>query len=106
MIAAAVAAWITAQWASKDLVVKRQLEATQSFLELVETLDNRAEREVGLGKQIATGWLIAQFGRTNQFLRRTSIEVLEHYREDYQESAPPLAAALNGARSWLGKEGS
>ena len=101
IVAALLAAWIAAKAASRDLVVKRQLEATDSFLNLVEALDNRAERESGLGKQIAAGWLIAQFGKTNQFLKRAAEETLDLYEKEYRDSQQELADAIRSAHEWM-----
>jgi WhiB family transcriptional regulator, redox-sensing transcriptional regulator len=64
IVAALLAAWIAGHYASLDLAVRRQLESTERFLDLVSVLDNRAPTESGLGKQIATAWLIASSDAT------------------------------------------
>jgi hypothetical protein len=96
-----LAAWIAAHQASKDLVVKRQLESTDRFLNLVSILENRTDQgvDVGRNKQIATGWLIAEFGKHNDFLRKTAEQTLEEYVAFYTDD--PLHQALVDALAWL-----
>lgn len=94
------AAWIAANQASKDLAVKRQLESTDRFLDLVSILENRTQGgDVGRNKQIATAWLIAEFGRHNDFLKRTAEKTLAEYVSIYEED--PLHRALVDALAWL-----
>ena len=89
-IAVIVAAVLAARAASEDLVVKRQLESTDRFLDLVSILENRTGAgDVGLNKQIATAWLLAQVGRDNEFLRRTAEETLKVYVDHYKEEEIP-----------------
>ena len=104
-IAVIVAAVLAARAASEDLVVKRQLESTDRFLDLVSILENRTGAgDVGLNKQIATAWLLAQVGRDNEFLRRTAEETLKVYVDHYkEEEIPSLNAALRDALTWLEK---
>lgn len=98
-----VAAWIAARQAFRELVVKRQLDSTDRFLDLVSILDNRVEGGgVGLNKQIATAWLIAEFGKNNDFLRRTAEETLKEYLPMYRlDDNPSLNRALRDALAWL-----
>lgn len=100
-IGVVAAAWIAARQASKELVIKRQLESSDRFLDLVSLLDNRTGEgvDVGLNKQIATGWLIAEFGKHNSFLKKTAERTLTEYVSFYKEN--PLHQALVDALAWL-----
>ena len=54
---------------------------------------------MGRNKQIATAWLIAEFGKHNHFLKKTAEKTLTEYQSVYGDD--PLHHALTEALAWL-----
>lgn len=97
-----VAAGLASFTASRELVLKRQLESSDRFLGLVSILENRTGQgvDIGLNRQIAAGWLIAEFGKHNDFLKKTAEETLRQYATIHQDISA-LHRALEDALAWL-----
>lgn len=74
-----VAAVLVARSASKDLAVKRQLESTERFLELIAVAHGRprdGRERVGISEQVAAVHLVAEFGAEHSWLRGAATESL------------------------------
>src|SRR5688572_363084 len=74
-----VGALLVAFTASRELSVKRRLESTDRFLDLVALAHARprdSTRTVGVVEQVGAITLIAQFGEDNKWLKQSAIDVL------------------------------
>ena len=75
-----LAAIITATVAFRDLGLRRRLETSQQFLSLFALAHGRLDsgRAVGVGEQIATVHLIADFAAQEKVVRNAAREGLRH----------------------------
>jgi hypothetical protein len=69
---------VAARTASKDVVVRRQLESTNSFLQILSVAHARSRPEgVGIGEQLAAITLAADFAVAHPWLNDAAIAGLE-----------------------------
>lgn len=75
-VAAVISAWV----AFRDLGLRRRLETSRQFLSLFSLAHGRPEggRTVGVGEQIATIHLIADFAAREKVVRNAAREGLQH----------------------------
>ena len=92
-----VAAVITALVAFRDLGLRRRLETSRQFLALFSLAHGRLDsgRRVGIGEQVATIHLIADFAVKEKVVLNAAREGLAHLAE--WDASPRVAADLLGA---------
>lgn len=82
VLIASVAAVATAFLGFRDLGMRRRLETSKQFLNLFATAHGRpvdGRDFVGVGEQIATLHLIADFAKDEPLLRHAAVEGLRHF---------------------------
>lgn len=85
---AVAAAALAASVASRELVLKRQLEITRSFLEILSVAHGRprdGRPQTGRGENIAAIWLLGELGRSNTWLARSTDAALQDLAEHTYE---------------------
>ena len=93
-----VAAVLVARSASKDLAVKRQLESTERFLELIAVAHGRprdGRGHVGISEQVAAVHLVAEFGAAHSWLREAATESLASFATWLPEANVVLHQAVD-----------
>jgi hypothetical protein len=94
----------TAAQAFRKLALRRQIDSSKRFVDLVSRLNNTTGTgDVGMGAQILAAWLIAEFGRHNRFLRKAAKETLKGSLSDFDKPEHQrLHDAIQNALTWLG----
>jgi hypothetical protein len=86
----------------RGLKIQRQIESTDQYVKLIAKVHGRSdnsERGVGVTEQVAAVWLVAEFGRHNKFLRKSSRAALEHFLSWHENE--DIQVALKSALIYL-----
>lgn len=81
--------------ATRGVVLRRQTESLEAFLDLVAIVHGRprdGRTEVGSVEQLAAIWLIAELGTQHRLLRSSAREALTDFAR--QDSSTPAHAAI------------